>query len=173
MSVTFPEAADVRGNQKAVIIDAASAPADPTAPTTTELDGGQEATFYFMAGFAPGGDQSKGSSPRRLGESATRQKLGAMTWNSPTLQYVYDPQGQPADTANLVKAALAEGNEVYIYARKAIDSETAFSTGDQLRCHHITCGAQVPQPSGDDEFAVETITQETGYVEDPFEATAA
>ncbi|HET7386568.1 MAG TPA: hypothetical protein VFJ19_07905 [Nocardioidaceae bacterium] len=165
----FPEAVTTQGKRNAIILSAA--PADPLAPTTTELGAGVNASMFFLGQYAPTGSQNKGNSPRRLGQNGQLEVLGNKTFTAPTLSYVHDPQGDTADPANQVKGALAEDNEVWIYSRVGIDAEQAVAQGDVWRVDHLTCGHQWAVPSGDDEFAVEQITQETGYVEEPFSAT--
>lgn len=171
MTVIFPEAVRSQGKKKVTILT--TEPATPAAPTTTELTAGIEATMFFIGQYAPTGSQEKGAGPRRTGQNSVREVLGNKTFTAPTLQYVHDPQGDPTDEANLVKAALAEGTEVWIYSRAGVDSETAFVADDKVRLDHLEAGYQWTVPSGDDAFAVEIVTQETGYVTDPLEAVVA
>jgi len=165
MTVTFPEAVSSHGRKKVVILS--SAPSDEAALTATEITAGVEATMYLLGSFAPAGTQNKGNSPKRVGERSQLQVLGNATYESPTLSYVHDPQGADADEANVVKAALPVGGEVWIAERAGLDVETAFATADQYRIHHLVLGEQWFAPSGDDEFAIEQVTQETGYLTPP------
>lgn len=172
MSVTYPEAFSSQGKRKIMILTAA--PADPAAPSlATDFGGGTEATYYMLGTFAPGGSQNKGNSPRRAGESNVLQVLGNANNESPTLTYLHDPTTS-GGTANAVKDLLPEGTECWIYSMPVQgDADTAFAAGDVLRLDHVTVGAQFEMPSGDDEFAVEQVTQETGYVTRPITATLA
>ena len=165
MTVTFPEAVSSQGRKKVVILS--TAPADNAALTTTEITAGVEATMYFLGNFAPAGSQNKGNAPRRVGERAQLQALGNATYESPTLSYVHDPAGADDDVANAVKTVLPEGGVVWIGERAGIDVDTAFASADRYRIHHLRLGEQWFAPSGDDEFAIEQVTQETGYLTPP------
>ena len=171
MTVTFPEAVSSQGRKKVVVLS--SAPSSEAAATTTELSAGVESTMYFIGNFAPAGSQNKGNGPRRVGERSQLQVLGNATYESPTLSYVHDPQGADADEANAVKTVLPVGGEVWIVERAGIDVDTAFASADKYRIHHLRLGEQWFAPSGDDEFAIEQITQETGYLTPPVAGTVA
>ncbi len=169
MPVVFPEAVTAQGKKKVVILTAE--PVSYAAITDAEAEAGVtaglEATMYFLGQFAPGGSQNKGNGPRRVGESTQLQRLGNATFESPTLSYVHDPQGADADVVNKVKAALDPGAEVWIIERAGIDVDTTFAATQKYRLHHLELGEQFFSPSGDDEFAIEQVTQETGYLTPP------
>lgn len=171
MSVTFPEAVTSGGKRKVMILTVA--PAAPAAPTlATEFSAGTRADMYFLGQYAPTGTQSKGASPRRVGQSTVREVLGNVTFTSPTLLYVHDPVTE-GGVANAVKDLLAEGTEVWIYSAPAAEDGEAFAASDRLRLDHLRVGRQWEIPSGDDEFAIEQVSQETEYVSDPIYATLA
>lgn len=175
VDVVFPEAVTAQGKKKVLILT--TAPAAPAAITAAEIGtaitAGLEATMYFLGQFAPGGSQNKGNGPRRVGESSQLQRLGLATYESPTLAYVHDPQGDPDDVANKVKTALEPGTEVWIVERAGIDVDTAFAATDKYRLHHLEVGEQFFAPSGDDEFAIEQVTQATGYLTPPIPGVVA
>jgi hypothetical protein len=171
MSVTYPEAVTSGGKRKVMILT--TAPADPAAPSiATDFGTGQSADMYFLGQYAPTGSQNKGTSPRRTGESTVLPVLGNVQYESPTLVYVHDPLAD-AGTANAVKDLLVEGTEVWIYSAPAMSDGEAFAAGDRVRLDHLRTGHQWEVPSGDDEFAVEQVTQETEYVEPPSYASVA
>jgi hypothetical protein len=175
MSVVFPEAVTSQGRKKVLILT--TEPASESAVTVAEIGAavtaGLEATMYFLGQFAPGGSQNKGNGPRRVGESSQLQRLGNAQYESPTLSYVHDPQGSDSDVANKVKAALDPGAEVWIIERAGIDVDTAFAADDKYRIHHLELGEQFFTSSGDDEFAIEVVNQETGYLTPPLAGTVA
>ncbi|HET7386456.1 MAG TPA: hypothetical protein VFJ19_07300 [Nocardioidaceae bacterium] len=169
MSVTYPEAVTSGGKRKIMILT--TAPADPAAPSlATDFAAGTAATMYFLGGFAPTGTQNKGNGPKRVGESSQLQVLGTKTFESPTLTYVHDPKAD-AGTANAVKDLLVEGTEVWIYSAPAEADGETFAANDRVRLDHLRTGYQWEVPSGDDEFAIEQVTQESEYVEPPIYAT--
>lgn len=165
MSVTYPEAVSANGRKKVVILT--SEPTSESAVKVSEIAAGVEATMYFLGNFAPSGSQNKGNGPRRVGERSQLQRLGNATYESPTLAYVHDPQGADADEVNEVKAALDPGTEIWVVERAGLDVETAFATTQKYRIHHLRTGEQWFAPSGDDEFAIEQVTQETEYLTPP------
>lgn len=175
MTVIFPEAVTAQGRKKVVILT--TAPTSLTAITLSQVaagvTAGLEATMYFLGTFAPAGSQTKGNGPRRIGETAQLQRLGNATYESPTLSYVHDPQGAPSDVANKVKTALAPGAIVWIVERAGIDVDTPFAATQKYRIHHLELGEQWFAPSGDGEFDIEQVTQETGYVTPPVAGTIA
>lgn len=168
MSVTYPEQVTSGGKRKIMILTTAAA--NPTAPTETEFGTGTAATMYFLGQYAPTGTQNKGTAPRRAGESSVLPVLGNVQYESPTLSYVHDPKAD-AGTANAVKDLLAEGTEVWIYSAPAEQDGEAFAANDRVRLDHLRTGHQWEVPSGDDEFAIEQVTQETEYVTPPVYAT--
>ena len=169
MSVVFPEAVTAIGKKKVLILT--TEPANLAAVTVAEagaaVTAGLEATMYFLGQFAPGGSQNKGNGPRRVGESTQLQRLGIATYESPMLAYVHDPQGADADVANKVKAALDPGIEVWILERAGLDVDTTIAATNKYRIHHLELGEQFFAPSGDGEFDIEQVTQETGYLTPP------
>lgn len=169
MTVIFPEAVTSLGRKKVVILTTApSAPAAiPLASVTAGVTAGLEATMFFLGTFAPSGSQTKGNGPKRIGESTQLARLGVATYESPTLSYVHDPQGAPSDVANKVKTALAPGGVVWILERAGIDVDTPFAATQKYRLHHLELGEQWFAPSGDGEFDIEQVTQETGYITPP------
>lgn len=169
MTVVFPEAVTAKGKKKVVILttEPASYTAITAAEATAGVTAGLEATMYFLGTFAPGGSQNKGNGPARVGERSQLQRLGLATYESPSLAYVHDPQGDDTDVVNKVKAALVPGAEVWIIERAGIDVETALAATDKYRLHHVELGEQFFAPSGDDDFAIEQVTQETGYLTPP------
>lgn len=171
MTVTFPEAVSSRGKKSVVFLT--TAPADGAAITTTELGGGLNVSLYLQGAFAPNGTQNKGNEPRRTGEDSQLQKLGDKNFETPTLTYVHDPQGAPSDEANALKALLPEGTEFWAAEFAGIDGNVEPASGDQYRLHHLRAGYQWEQPSGDDEFAVEQVIQETEYLTPPTRGTVA
>lgn len=171
MTLTFPEAVTSRGKKKVVILT--TEPAAPAAITAAELTAGIEATMTFLGNFAPGGSQNKGNGPRRVGERSQLQRLGDATFEAPTLLYMHDPQGATTDEANKVKTACAVGAEVWIVERAGIAVETGFASTNKYRLHHLELGEQFFAPSGDDEFAIEQVTQETGYLTPPIAGAVA
>ena len=177
MPVVFPEAVTAQGKKKVVILT--TEPASYTAVTAVEalagVTAGLEATMYFLGQFAPGGSQNKGNGPRRVGETAQLQRLGNATHESPTLSYVHDPQGGDSDVANKVRTALDPNTrtEVWVLERAGIDVDSVFAATQKYRLHHLELGDQFFQPSGDDEFAIEQVTQATGYITPPVKGTLA
>lgn len=171
MSATYPEAMTSGGKRKVMILT--SEPADPAAPSAgTEFSAGTAATMYFIGGFAPAGTQNKGNSPRRAGEGSQLQVLGYKNFESPQLMYVHDPLAD-AGTVNAIKDLIPEGTEVWIYSAPAQEDGEAFAESDRVRLDHLRTGYQWEVPSGDDEFAIEQVTQETEYLEVPSFATVA
>jgi hypothetical protein len=173
--VVFPEAVTAQGKKKVVILtsEPANPAAIPAATLATAVTAGLEATMYFLGTFAPGGSQNKGNGPRRVGERNQLQRLGTATYEAPTLAYVHDPQGSDTDVANKVKAALAPGAEVWIVERAGIDVNTSFAATQKYRVHHLELGTQFFAPSGDGEFDIEQVTQETGYLTPPIPGAVA
>jgi hypothetical protein len=169
MTVIFPEAVTAQGRKKVVILteDPTSPAAIPLSAVTAGVTAGLEATMYFLGTFAPAGTQNKGAGPRRIGETSQLQRLGNATYEAPTLSYVHDPQGAPSDVANKVKTALAPGAIVWVLERAGIDADTPFAATQKYRLHHLELGEQWFAPSGDGEFDIEQVTQETGYVTPP------
>lgn len=169
MSVVFPQAVTALGRKKVLILT--TEPADYDAVTVAEagaaVTAGLEATMYFLGTFAPGGSQNKGTGPRRVGEGSQLQRLGLATYEAPRLEYVHDPQGADSDVTNKVKAALDPGIEVWILERAGIDVDTAMAATQKYRLHHLELGEQFFAPSGDGEFDIEQVMQETGYLTPP------
>lgn len=169
--VVFPEAVSSFGNKKVVVLT--TAPASLTAALVTEVEAGVtaglEMTMFLLNPFNPSGTQNKGVGPRRVGEKSQLQRLGVATLESPRLQYIHDPQGAPSDAANKPKTALVAGTEIWVIERLGLDSEDAYATAQKYRLHHLRTGEQFPIPSGDGEFDVETITQETEYLTPPID----
>lgn len=171
MSVTYPEAVTSGGKRKVMVLT--TAPTDPAAPSlATDFASGTTATMYLIGGYAPTGTQNKGNGPKRVGESSQLQVLGNVVFESPTLQYVHDPKAE-AGTANAIKDELVEGTEVWIYSAPAEADGEPFAADDRVRLDHLRTGYQWEIPSGDDEFAIEQVTQETEYIEPPSYATVA
>lgn len=175
VDVVFPEAVKSQGRKKVLILttEPTDVTAIPAATLAAAVTAGLEATMYFLGTFAPGGSQNKGNGPRRVGESSQLQRLGLATFESPSLAYVHDPQGDDTDVANKVKAALDPGAEVWIVERAGILVDTAFAATDKYRVHHLELGEQFFAPSGDDEFAIEQVTQATGYLTPPVAGVVA
>lgn len=175
VDVVFPEAVTSLGRKKVLILT--TAPTDsaaiPVATLTAAVAAGLEATMYFLGTFAPGGSQNKGNGPRRVGESTQLQRLGLATFESPTLAYVHDPQGDDTDVINKVKTALNPGAEVWIYEQAGIDAGVAVAATNKYRLHHLELGEQFFAPSGDGEFDIEQVTQETGYLTPPIAGVVA
>lgn len=175
MTVIFPEAVGTQGTKKVIILTAAptTLAAATVAQVAAGVTAGLEATMYFLGQFAPSGSQNKGNAPRRTGESSQLQVLGNGTWESPTLQYIHDPQGADSDVANKVRTALAPGAQVWVIERAGIDVDTAVAATQKYRLHHLRLGEQYFGTSGDGEFDVETVTQATGYIVPPVKGTIA
>jgi len=175
MSVVFPEAVTALGRKKvAILTTEPGAPAAiPVATLAAAVTAGLEATMYFLGTFAPGGSQNKGTGPRRVGEGSQLQRLGLATYEAPRLEYVHDPQGASSDVANKVKTALVPGIEVWIVERAGIDVDTAFAATQKYRLHHLELGEKFFAPSGDGEFDIEQVMQETGYLTPPIDGVVA
>lgn len=165
MSLTFPEATSVEGRRDAIILT--TAPVDPTAVTPTETSTGVNATMYFLGQFAPSGTQNKGNAPSRLGEVFQLPKLGKAVLESPTLSYVHDPQGADEDEINAVRTACAPGSEIWIVQRPGVLVEADVAADQKYRLYHLRTGQSWEVPTGDDEFAIERVMQETEYITAP------
>lgn len=168
-AVVFPEAVSSFAGRKVVALT--SAPADLDAATVVAVEAGVtaglEMTMFLLSPFVPSGSQNKGNGPRRVGESKQLQRLGVATQESPTLQYIHDPQGDASDVANKPRTALAPGTEIWVIERPGIPSETAFAADQKYRLHHLRVGEQFYITSGDGEFDVEIVQQESEYVTAP------
>lgn len=173
MTVSFPEATPSQGYTK---LWAATAVADQSAPKlATELNAAStvELTGYLIGNFAPSGTQNKGTQPRRLGQTGQLDKLGNANFTAPTLTYIEDPQGDDTVAANKARAALAEGTEIFLVERLGLIATAAGAVAQKTRTHHVRVGKQFFVPSGDDEFAIRQVQQETEYLEEPVEGTIA
>lgn len=174
-AVVFPEAVSSFGRRKVVALT--TAPASLTAATVVAVEAGitagLEMTMFLLSPFVPGGSQNKGVGPRRVGERTQLERLGAATQQSPTLQYIHDPQGASSDPANKPKTALPSGTQIWVIERPGIPSDTAFAAGQKYRLHNLRVGEQFTITSGDGEFDVEIVQQETEYVAAPVWGTLA
>lgn len=168
MTMVMPEGTPTLGNTK---LKAVVAVADQTAPMlATEIEAVTSvdiSCFIYPAGWNPGATQAKGTKPARLCTVTQREALNRVTFNSPTLQYVYDPQGDDSDPGNEAKELLVEGAEIYIVERRGLDADDPFAVDDHTRTHHLRTGLQLPSGDLTDENGEFFIMQETEYIEDP------
>lgn len=175
VEAVFPEAVTALGRKKVLILttEPGAPAAIPVATMTAAVTAGLEATMYFLGGFAPSGSQNKGTGPRRVGEGSQLQRLGLATYEAPRLEYVHDPQGADSDVANKVRTALVPGTEVWIVERAGIDVDTAVVATNKYRLHHLELGEQFFGTSGEGEFDIEQVMQETGYLTPPIKGVVA
>lgn len=164
MSVLIPEPVEAFGQTKVVVTPTVASETAPSLASDINGASAVEASF-FLRDFAPTAAQTKGAGPRVLGTKGQAQRLGTVTYDIPTLRYVYNPQGDPTDEANLLKEALTPGTEMFIIERKGLDAEDVdWTVGQKVRVHHVRLGEYNETRSGDDEFAEYEVSQEVVYV---------
>lgn len=166
MTIIQPETVLSQGRTSIYILT--TPPADPAAPTLTELNAGVVASCYFYGGTFPStGEQNKGERPRKVCHKVVPEALGSVRFTIETVQYSHDPQADDAAPANAVRTALAEDAEVWIYDRMGKDAETAaLAADDVLRGHNVDAGVQNWGQTGDGEFDEFSITQSLSYTGD-------
>jgi hypothetical protein len=168
MTMVMPEGTPTLGNTK---LKAVLTIADPEAPKlATEINAVSSvdiSCFVYPAGWNPAGSQGKGTKPRRLCETGTRDSLNTVQWTAPALQYVHNPQGDDADPVNAAKAILTEGTLIHVLERQGLDADEDFAVDDRTRDHYLRLGAQIPSGDLTDENGEFFIMQEAEYVLNP------
>lgn len=160
--VTEPGTVKSQGNTSLLVLT--TAPADPTAPTQSELDAGVNISCFPYGQFAASGEQNTGTAPSKNCSTMERTELGRASYDFPDLEYSHDPQADDTDPANEAKTTLTPGTQVWVYERRGMPAKTtAFSDGQKLRGHHVTCGEQFLGSTGDGEFDEESVTQSFAY----------
>lgn len=167
MTVLLPEGVQTLGTRSVYIIPEADVP-NPEALTAVIVNGGFHATcFIYGNGAMVSGAQQKGAAPRRLCEVKNREQLGTVQESITDVQYSYSPQGDDADPANEMKAAMVDGTRVYVVERLGIiDSATAAAT-QVVNAYLTTLGYRNRTMTGEDEYAEYSITQ-SAVVEQTF-----
>lgn len=133
-----------------------TAPADPTAPTKTELDAGLNAAGQILASdfeFSLA-DSDRVSDMKPLDQETNQESLGpSNTTVALTLFRYFDVvTGDPDDAEETVYEAVKDkGTELWIYARETgASSKDAWAVGDEiyLGAHVITDSLQRPTTTG-------------------------
>lgn len=159
MTVLLPETVQTLGNRSVWIVPEADV-ANPTALTAAIVNAGFHATCYIYGnGGMVAGTQQKGSSPRKLCETKTREQLGTVQESITDLQYSYSPQGDDADDANAMKAAMVDGTRVYVVERLGVQDSATAVANQVVNVYLTTLGYRNRTMTGDDEYSEFSITQ--------------
>lgn len=159
MTVMLPETTQTLGTRSVWIIPEADVP-NPAALTAAIVNAGFKATcFIYGNGAMVSGTQQKGSAPRKLCETKTREQLGTVQESITDVQYSYKPQGDAADPANEMKASMVDGTRVYVVERLGIIDETAAAATQVANAYLTTLGYRNRTMTGEDEYSEYSITQ--------------
>ena len=159
LDVTFPEAIKAEGNISVTVVPRDTL-TSTSAPSLADITNGVNASLYLYSGSgAASSTTNTGTAPRRLGSKDVFNEFGETTHAIGDLQYVYNPQADDDDPANAVKAACAEGAEVYIVYRYGKDAETPLAVGDKVNIWLVELGPQNEAPTGDGEFDQLAVSQ--------------
>lgn len=160
MSVLFPEATKVQGNTSVVVVQTIANMAAPDLSSEVGAASSVNVSCFLYGDLNPTVTTNKGEAPRRLCTTQVFQQFGNTTYEVPDLQYVYDPQDDDLADANKAKAALAEGDEVYLVIRRGLNAQSdAVAAGDLVDVWHVRLGPQNRSTTGDSEFDEYSITQ--------------
>lgn len=161
--MTVLEAKSVKsyGNLSLVIL--AAKPASLTSPTSAEVAAGKNVTCHQFGDWLPTATTEKATRGRRMCQTRQGQSLGSTTYETPALQYSYDPQavGTPGAPGNEAYEICPEGAVVYALQRLGKGGTTDLVATDKVRVIVLELGAQVPGVSQDDAGGEFVINQET------------
>ena len=146
MALVIPPGVDAEGS---VLVKFVPTLADPSAPTTTELNavGAVDMSCSLTQdGFKPGADTATGTDTRLCSKQVYETK-GATTWSIDNLTYIWDPQNPDSDS-NKVYAALPEDTAGFLVVRwgKDVEDFPALAAADIVDVFPVVMGPQVPQP---------------------------
>lgn len=159
MTVSLPETTKVLGTRSVWVVPSATIP-DLETITAANLTTGFKATCYIYGnGGTVTGEQQRADAPRKLCEVKTRQNIATVTESISDIQYSYKPQGDDADAANTMKAAMTYGTTVVIVDRLGVTDDTAPAATQRVNAHRVTLGYQNRTQTGDDDAAEYSITQ--------------
>lgn len=159
MTVTLPETTKTLGTRSVWIIPEADV-TNPAALSAAIVNGGFKATcFIYGNGGMVSGEQQKGQAPRKLCETKTREQFGTVNETITDIQYSYKPQGDDADPANEMKAAMVQGTRVYVVERLGLVDATAAVADQFVNAYLSTLGYQNRTWTGDDEYSEYSVTQ--------------
>lgn len=158
MTVIYPEATNVQGNQK---IFATASVAVLTAPDlSTELIAPGLDISCFIRDFNPEVQHNEGNAPARNCTTVQLPVEGNVQFNAIELRYVYDPQAATSTDDNKARALFIRGTEFYFVVRKGLDAQnTAFAAAQYVEVWKFRMGRQNYLRTGDDEFAEYEIVQ--------------
>lgn len=159
MTVTIPDYVQAQGNVKVVFTTTISDP-----PVSSDYTAATDLSCYLMPDWAgPSADQNSGTTARFC-STQTYQVPGRTTYALAELTYTIDPQGAGGNgNGSTVYDALSADTKGFVTIGYGIDPANDFAASDVVDVFPVTCGAQVKNVSGQDEFAPLTASQ-TLYV---------
>lgn len=159
----MPSTTKMFGNQSLVVL--ATEPTAPEAATTTEVDAGENISCHMVGDWWPTATTEKVSKQRKMCQTTTAQSLGTTTYETPALQYTYNPQtvGTPGSGGNEAYEALEPGTTVFLVQRLGKAGNTPVASGDAYRLIAVELGPRVPGTSADDAGGEAVINQEVSF----------
>lgn len=159
MAVELPETTKILGTRSVWVVPDATI-TDLSTITVANLTAGFKATcFIYGRGGTVTGEQAKNTAPKKLCEVTERESLGTVKETISDLQYSYKPQGDDADEANGMKAAMLNGSKVVIVDRLGVDDDVAPAAAQIVNAYRVTLGFQNRTETGEDDAAEYSITQ--------------
>lgn len=164
MTILMPETTKSFGAQSLVVLT--SEPADLAEVTPTEANAGVNISCHMIGDWWPSATTEKVARSRKMCQVKTTTSLGTTTWETPALQYTYNPQtiSTPGSDGNEAYEALPQGGEVFLLQRIGVSGSTTLAADDAYRLIPVELGPQVPGVSSDDAGGEVTITQEIAFL---------
>lgn len=164
MTISMPETTKTFGAQRLVVLT--TKPANLAAVTNVAALAGKNITCHMVGDWWPTASTDKVTRARKMCQVKTTQALGVSTWETPALQYTYNPQkvGTAGYAGNEAYEALPEGATVYLLQEIGLTGTTATTVGDAYRLFPVELGPQVPGSSSDDAGGEAVINQEIAFL---------
>lgn len=170
MTITYPEARKAYGNTHIGVLQTLADIQSPSVAALTGAGGETISCFVYGGRLGTAVETNRGPAPRRACDDSEREIDGATKYTMEPLQILYDPQGDPEDTNNAARSALAEGSTVYLIERLGLSAKNvAWAVGQKVVVHHVRLGKHSRTTTGDGEFDEFSITITASYLSDPVE----
>lgn len=158
MTVLFPEATPVLGNQKVLVVDTVAL---LTAPDlSTEIGAGTTLDIScFIRDWNPDVQANPGQAPPRMCTTLQLPQEGRTQMQAIELRYVYDPQAATSTDDNKARLKLLQGLEFFAVVRKGLPYTTAMAIADYTETVKFRCGRQNYIQGDGDEFREYEIRQ--------------
>lgn len=158
MTVLYPEATPVLGNQKVLVTPTIAVYTAPDLSTEIAHANALDVSMFIRA-WNPDITTNTGTAPTRLGTTIQLPLEGQTQLAAFEVRYVYDPQAATSTDDNKARLKFTQGSEWGVVVRDGLPFTEAFDVGDFTQALKIRCGRQNYVKSGDDEFAEFEIQQ--------------